>query len=99
MTIFKNDKAKFTAALRKKRTYTLLYSVDKCCYVYIRFIIVCKIIVVLYTANLCMYIYDFVPHPTAFMTHLWIHGMYVSMYVCMFVRIYVHTYIRMHVGR
>jgi len=24
-----------------------------------------------------------VPHPTAFVTHLWVHGMYVCTYVCM----------------
>jgi len=37
--------------------------------------------VVFYTANLSILYLCLVPYPAVFMTHLWIHGMYVGMYV------------------
>jgi hypothetical protein len=38
--------------------------------------------VVFYTVKLHIFVYlRFVPYPVVFVTHLWIHGMYVCMYV------------------
>ena len=40
--------------------------------------------------NICTYLRS-VPHPTAFVTHLWVHGMYVCMcmYICIRVCVFV----------
>jgi len=59
----------------------------------------CKIFVAFYIVNL--YICDFF-HPTVFMTHLWVHGMYAYMYicskyVCRYVCIYVCMYVCLYV--
>jgi len=67
-------------------------------------ITVFKMSIVLYIVKIVYrYICDLwlVPHPTIFVTHLRIHGMYVYMhiyvYVCMYVCMHVFVYAYMHV--
>ena len=71
---------------------------------------ICKMFIVFYTVKI-EYICVFMtfPHPTVFVTHLWIYGMYACMYVrksvhmyvcmnvCTYVCMYVHMYTCTHV--
>jgi hypothetical protein len=52
---------------------------------YVWFLILfCKMFCSIVRCKFVYFVYLwFIPHPTVFMTHLWIHGMYVIMHVCM----------------
>jgi hypothetical protein len=53
--------------------------------------------IILHCKSVYVYLW-FIPHPTAFTTQLWIHGMYVCMYVCMCIYIYVCMYVYIYVS-
>jgi len=89
LTILKNGKTKFKAAL-KENTYihapfTLFVSGQS-------LILFCKMFIVFHTVKI-VYICVFMTcsYPTVFVTHLRIHGMYVHLYVCVCVCVCVRA--------
>jgi hypothetical protein len=90
LTTLKNNRKKYKAAWRKfVHTHFFYYIVEllhvKKIYFVKQYFTLQKLCILV---NFCL-----VPHPTVFVTNLWIHGMYVYMYcvLCMYVRIYANT--------